>query len=124
MTSGGSDRIRLEAPRILKAPPRCRFSHLKKSCFPASVDALCEVRTGVRRASEVIRCAASRTVSGVTADLSGSFEFKITLARPAHAVLIFLVECGEACPVIAADKKCQERNGEKVGSLDGEHNHA
>src|ERR1017187_10264495 len=59
--SGVSDRIKLEAPRILKAPPRCRFSHLKKARVPAAASKPAEVITGVLRARGRIRSAAART---------------------------------------------------------------
>src|SRR5579872_5403453 len=59
--SGGSERMRLEAPRILKAPPRCRFSHLKKALVPEAALKSSEVKTGVRRASGRMRSAAERT---------------------------------------------------------------
>ncbi len=35
IASGEIERIRFEAPRILKAPPRWKFSHLKNTCAPA-----------------------------------------------------------------------------------------
>ena len=38
----------LQAPRTLKAPAFCRFSHLKKSSAPASSLMKREVRIGVR----------------------------------------------------------------------------
>jgi len=38
----------LKAPRNLKAPMRCRFSHLKNSCAPSSRSIVREVMTGVR----------------------------------------------------------------------------
>src|ERR1017187_1561955 len=59
--SGVSERIRLAAPRILKAPPRCRFSHLKKAWVPAAESKPAEVITGVLRARGRIRSAAART---------------------------------------------------------------
>src|ERR1035437_9404566 len=61
--SGGRERMRFDAPRILNAPPRCRFSHLKKTRQPASASKLAEVMTGVLRASGRIRSAAARTSS-------------------------------------------------------------
>src|ERR1035441_7446940 len=110
MSSLERERIRLAAPRILKAPPRWKFSHLKKSCLPARADASCDVKIGVRCARGRIRWAASRTNSGLTVRLAGSFELKIVLAHPAHPVLIFVQECRDTRPVIAAYKQRQERN--------------
>src|SRR5580704_19046812 len=66
-TASGSERIRFAAPRILKAPPRCRFSHLKKTRLPAAASKLSEVMTGVRRARGRMRSAAARTSSGCMA---------------------------------------------------------
>src|SRR5271157_3972630 len=66
-TSGGSERIRFDAPRILKAPPRCRFSHLKKTRAPAWASKPAEVKTGVRRARGRMRPAAARTSAAVMA---------------------------------------------------------
>jgi len=65
--ASGSPRIRFAAPRILNAPPRCRFSHLKNTRVPARASNPAEVITGVRRASGAIRPAAARTSSGVIA---------------------------------------------------------
>src|ERR1039458_10634839 len=79
--SGGSERMRLDAPRILKAPPRCRFSHLKKTRTPAWASKPAEVMTGVRRASGRMRTAAARTSSAWIArdmnfeDTSGAGNF-------------------------------------------------
>src|SRR5438045_317077 len=54
---------RFAAPLILKAPPRWRFSHLKKTRAPASASKPADVNTGVRRASGRIRSAAASTSS-------------------------------------------------------------
>src|SRR5688500_1411459 len=59
----------LKAPRNLKAPMRCRFSHLKKSCAPSSSSAVRERSTGVRWAWPSMRRAAAATSSYV-----GSFR--------------------------------------------------
>src|SRR3989337_881417 len=48
----------LYAPRNLNAPPRCRFSHLKKTCAPTCSSNVREVTTGVRLAMPSSRCAA------------------------------------------------------------------
>jgi hypothetical protein len=47
----------LKAPRNLKAPMRCRFSHLKKTCAPNSASTVREVMTGVRWAWPAMRSA-------------------------------------------------------------------
>src|SRR5690349_10687349 len=107
MASGESDSTRLDAPRILKAPPRWKFSHLKRSCLPAMAEAPCELKIGVRCARGRMRWAASRTSSGLTEGLSGCFKFKI-LAHPAQTVLVLVMQCRDAGPVVAADEEGQE----------------
>ena len=52
----------LYAPRNLKAPPRCRFSHLKKTCAPVRASMVREVTIGVRCAIPAI-CRAALTTS-------------------------------------------------------------
>src|SRR6267143_3516775 len=53
------ERTAFEAPRILKEPVFCRFSHLKKSCAPAMTFKDAHVRTAVRWILGAIRtCAA------------------------------------------------------------------
>src|SRR5260370_28544305 len=42
------ERIALEAPRILKEPVFCRFSHLKNSCAPVMAFRDADARMGVR----------------------------------------------------------------------------
>jgi len=44
----GERKILLVAPRILKAPARCKFSHLKKTSHPATWLKDREVMMGVR----------------------------------------------------------------------------
>ena len=53
----------LYAPRNLKAPMRCRFSHLKKTCAPNASSTVREVSTGVRCAFPCRRDAAAATSS-------------------------------------------------------------
>src|SRR5437879_13076247 len=48
------------APRNLKAPPRCRFSHLRNTRAPRRWSSVWEVATGVRWATPSIRARASR----------------------------------------------------------------
>ena len=40
--------MKFAAPRILNAPPRWKFSHLKNTLAPASESKVREVNTGVR----------------------------------------------------------------------------
>ena len=58
--SGASAKTALVAPRALKAPIFCRFSHLKKSRAPASPSSDDEASTGVRCTCGAIRTAAAR----------------------------------------------------------------
>src|SRR5260370_4950771 len=54
------ERIAFEAPRILKEPVFCRFSHLKKSCAPVMAFRDAEVRIGVRWIlGAMLECAAT-----------------------------------------------------------------
>src|SRR5260370_34248993 len=53
------ERMAFEAPRVLKEPVFCRFSHLKKSCAPLMPFREAEVRIGVRRILGEIRAWAS-----------------------------------------------------------------
>src|SRR6267143_639369 len=57
------ERIAFEAPRILKEPVFCRFSHLKKSCAPVMAFKDADVRTGVRWLLGVMRACAARMAS-------------------------------------------------------------
>src|SRR5260221_10835197 len=57
------ERIAFEAPRILKEPVFCRFSHLKKSCAPVMAFKDADVRTGVRWILRVMRSCAARMAS-------------------------------------------------------------
>jgi len=50
--------MKLVAPRILNAPPRWKFSHLKNALSPAAWSNKREVSTGVRWAIGLIRLAA------------------------------------------------------------------
>src|SRR5438552_9156232 len=61
-----SEKTRFAAPRILNAPPFCRFSHLKKALTPDSASKVLDVRTGVLWAIARMRAAASRTIARVT----------------------------------------------------------
>src|SRR6266436_8596230 len=54
------ERMALEAPRILKEPVFCRFSHLKKSCAPVMAFKQVDVRTGVRWILGAMRACAPR----------------------------------------------------------------
>src|SRR5713226_6064773 len=58
-SSSLSERILFVAPRALKAPARCRFSHLKKTSRPATSLNEREVTTGVRWTRPAMRAAAS-----------------------------------------------------------------
>ncbi len=75
--------MKFDAPRILNAPPVCRFSHLKNAVTPAAVSKLCEVITGVRFAVGRIRSAAARIWSKVIS-VSGMFVHYV-LKRLARA---------------------------------------
>src|SRR5260370_39473155 len=57
------ERMAFEAPRILKEPVFCRFSHLKKSCAPVMAFKDAEVRIGVRWILGEIRAWAARIAS-------------------------------------------------------------
>ncbi len=61
-----SEKTRFDAPRILNAPPVCRFSHLKKVRTPDAESNDREVSTGVRCAMGRMRTAASRIMEIVT----------------------------------------------------------
>src|SRR5262245_31173775 len=67
-SSGLSFESALKAPRNLKAPARWKFSHLKNTDPPVFRSMVVEVRTGVRWAWPLIRCAAAsmsaRTTGG------------------------------------------------------------
>ena len=67
-TSFGSRATAFVAPRILKEPARCRFSHLKTSSTPSNASSVRLVSTGVRCTRPSIRCAAATTSarSGIT----------------------------------------------------------
>src|ERR1700742_243257 len=109
-SSGDRDRIRFDAPRILKAPPRCRFSHFRNTRRPARSSTLRDVMVGVRCASGLIRSAASRTRAGekISGKLTRRLELQPMLAVIAEPVLILLIERSEAHPVVPADKQHQE----------------
>src|SRR5579872_245787 len=47
-SSSVSEKIALDAPRILNEPVFCRFSHLKKTRAPMSLSSAEDVRIGVR----------------------------------------------------------------------------
>jgi len=51
--------MKFDAPRILKAPPVWKFSHLKNASTPASALKVREVITGVRLAMERMRTEAA-----------------------------------------------------------------
>src|ERR1019366_1912346 len=93
-----SDSTRLAAPRILKAPPRCRFSHLKKTRVPASASNPAEVNTGVRRANGRIRTAAARTSS---AWMARGIPLSLSRERGGKEVRAALGWQAEACPTKA-----------------------
>src|SRR5438067_10933208 len=65
-SSSLSERILFVAPRALKAPARCRFSHLKKTSQPATSLNEREVITGVRWMRPAIREAACLIRSSVS----------------------------------------------------------
>src|SRR6185312_6314874 len=75
----------LYAPRNLNAPPRCRFSHLKKSSPLAFASAVREVITGVRCAMPSMRCAAASMSSKVTGDALTSDPLQRECDALAHA---------------------------------------
>src|SRR5262245_52138961 len=63
-SSGVSRESALNAPRNLKAPARCRFSHLKKTCAPARSSTRRDVATGVRWATPAL-CSAALSTSAL-----------------------------------------------------------
>src|SRR5262249_18449448 len=67
ISSGVSEKTMFAAPRILNAPPVCRFSHLKTAEVPDSESKVRDVRTGVRRAIGAMRAAASSMLGRVGA---------------------------------------------------------
>src|SRR5690349_10537024 len=69
LASTGSWLIVLYAPRNLKAPPRWKLSHLRKTSRPASSFSVREVITGVTFATPRSRSRAASTSSNVTRSL-------------------------------------------------------
>jgi hypothetical protein len=65
------EKMKFAAPRILNAPPRCKFSHLKNASTPASASNVREVMTGVRCAIGRMRSAARRISSRVMTPAPG-----------------------------------------------------
>ena len=62
--------MKLVAPRILKAPAACMFSHLAKTGGPSSIGSR---SSGVRRAAPAMRRAAcSMALTGTSLDMRGS----------------------------------------------------
>src|SRR5580698_10245395 len=61
--------MKFDAPRILNAPPVCRFSHLKNASIPAAASKPREVITGVHLAMGRMREMASRMSSKSTQSL-------------------------------------------------------
>src|SRR5271166_4693670 len=57
------EKMKFEAPRILNAPPRWKFSHLKNAWIPARESKVRDVNTGVRCAIGRMRSAAARMSS-------------------------------------------------------------
>jgi len=57
------ERIAFQAPRILKEPVLCRFSHLKNSCAPVMAFRDAEVKIGVRWILGEMRACAARIAS-------------------------------------------------------------
>src|SRR5713226_8324499 len=64
-SSSESEKMALVAPRILKEPVLCRFSHLKKRRAPVMASRDAEVRTGVRGMGGARRAGARGVASRV-----------------------------------------------------------
>src|SRR5256714_1022345 len=64
-SSSESERILFVAPRILNAPARWKFSHLKKTRRPAAASNVREVATGVRCTNGRTRASANWMKSSV-----------------------------------------------------------
>lgn len=67
-SASGIWKMKFEAPRILKDPPRCKFSHFKNASTPAAASKLRNVMTGVTLAMGRIRAAAAWMSPGRTCD--------------------------------------------------------
>src|SRR3954468_1485662 len=83
----GIERTKFAAPRILNAPPRWKFSHLKNARVPLASSKLRDVMHWVRFAIPRIRSAASRMRSGVTASVPCSFIDNIFQRFPFHEMV-------------------------------------
>ena len=79
-TAGSSWLTKLNAPRSLKAPPACRFSHFSHKCAHAS--SLDAGISGVTRAASAMRCRARWMASSST---SGNHELGTSHVRPRHS---------------------------------------
>ena len=71
-SSSLSEKTAFVAPRALKAPIFCRFSHLKKIDAPSSRSSVAEVMTGVRWTWPARRSAAASTSENVATAPVGS----------------------------------------------------
>ncbi len=97
-----SEKIALVAPRILKEPVFCRFSHLKKSRTPVSASRVAEVRTGVRLMRGAIRAWAS-----VMARQSGCWGAGGSICGAALVAFTVLANSG---PLSHSEKVVRGRN--------------
>src|SRR6267378_3722466 len=86
-SSSGMDRIRLLAPRILNAPPRWRFSHLKWTSTPAARLILVDENTGKRRGQ---RC------DGSTPQYGEPPRYRLSLPWNISDSAVFFVAQGHA----------------------------
>src|SRR4051794_9181142 len=68
-SSGDSRLIRVYAPRILKEPARCRFSHLRYTGPPTRSDSARLYSSGVGRTTPASTSRAARTSSSVTGNV-------------------------------------------------------
>src|SRR5437762_11050698 len=85
-----SERIALDAPRILNEPVFCRFSHLKKSPAPAMAFRDADVRTGVRWILGAMRACASRMASHV-----GGWYWMDSVDEAVFIILVGRASCRE-----------------------------
>src|ERR1700681_692524 len=81
-SSSESEKMALVAPRILKEPVFCRFSHLKNRRPPVSLSRDAEVNTGVRCIRAAMRLWASRIASQVKWEYAEVLPGMVALMGP------------------------------------------
>ncbi len=99
-SSSSREKTALVAPRALKAPTFCRFSHLKKRDAPAMASMEAQVATGVRWMIRA-RCARPRLGCRRGWDRRASRHRSRTRGKPASASVTV-----SDCPAPAPDERC------------------